>query len=85
MELILKNQKISEPLIEKYQGKLQNYWFYISQHQELSESFIEKHKDDVCWDYIFNFQHLSADFIEKYKYEVDLNHINIGNLITNSK
>jgi hypothetical protein len=42
-------------------------WYYISKCQNLSETFIHKHKDLVDWDYISKYQNLSESFIEEHK------------------
>lgn len=34
-------------------------WIYISEFQQLSEPFIEKHADQVDWNKIFKYQKLS--------------------------
>ena len=41
-------------------------WDYISEHQRLSEEFIEKYIDKVDWYYISIYQTLSEEFIEKH-------------------
>ena len=46
-------------------------WRWISQHQTLSEDFIEKHEDSVNWDNISQNQKLSEDFIEKHEDRVN--------------
>ena len=38
-------QTLSEPFIEKYQGRVD--WKYVLRYQKLSESFIKKHEDDI--------------------------------------
>jgi hypothetical protein len=42
-------------------------WDYISKYQNLSESFIEEHKDLVYWICISKYQKLSESFIEEHK------------------
>ena len=46
-------------------------WGYISQYQNLSESFIEKHANEVNWDHISHYQKLSEAFIEKHADKVN--------------
>lgn len=46
-------------------------WVKISSDAELSEEFIEKHKDRVYWHDISVFQKLSESFIEKYNDDVN--------------
>ena len=49
-------------LIKKY-----NYnWAKISQHEYLTEDFIDKYCDKVDWWWISAIQILSSEFIEKY-------------------
>ena len=45
-------------------------WYYISEYQKLSESFIEKYSDKVNWRNISKYQNLSESFIEKYTDEI---------------
>jgi hypothetical protein len=40
---------------------------FISQYQNLTEDFIEKHSDEIDWDSIGKYQTLSEEFIEKYQ------------------
>lgn len=46
-------------------------WKYIPIYYELSESFIEKYKDEVCWENISHFQKLSENFIEKFHHKIN--------------
>ena len=48
-------------------------WNYISQCQQLSEDFIEKHIDKVDWENISEYQKLSESFIKKHKDKVYYN------------
>jgi hypothetical protein len=67
----LKDNKYTEEEIEKYIDSFtEKNWDFISEHQTLSESFIEKYKDLVDWFYISIYQKLSEPFIEKYKDKV---------------
>ena len=47
------------------------YWPYICQFQHnLTEEFIEEHKNEVSWGNLFGFQNLSGDFVRKHIKEV---------------
>jgi hypothetical protein len=46
-------------------------WNFISQFQNLSEEFIEKHSGKVHWYKISVYQNLSEKFIEKHLVEVN--------------
>ena len=57
--------------IDDFEENINVNWVWISQYQNLSESFIEKFKDKVDWGWISEFQKLSENFIEKFKDKVD--------------
>jgi len=64
----IKREYIFEQDIEKYKKKFnQSHWNYISKYQILSESFIEKYKNELDWNCVLTYQKLSEPFIEKYK------------------
>ena len=69
------------PNIEKFFDENINnfvvYWYYISIHQKLSESFIEKYDDKVHWRHISQYQTLSEKFIKKHSNKVDWGNISI--------
>ena len=46
-------------------------WYWVSQHQHLSEDFIREFKDRVHWGCISDYQNLSEDFIREFKNKVD--------------
>jgi hypothetical protein len=65
--LDLENKRYTEKVLEEHIDAFnQNDWNNISEHQELSESFIEKYEDKVNWYYISMSQTLSETFIEKH-------------------
>ena len=73
IEFLFSKQQMSEKFIEymlKQLGKkkAQNHrvWFAISAHQKLSESFIEKHAEDVDWFNILTKQDVSPEFRMKW-------------------
>lgn len=58
-------QYFSDTVLEKLLND--EYSFVISRYQNLSESFIDKHKDELNWNIISEYQTLSEDFIETHK------------------
>ena len=64
-------------LTEEEIGDLARYvdWEKLSQHQKLSESFIERYSDKVDWDYIFTNQDVSVSFISKHKEKVNWRYV----------
>lgn len=73
---VLSCNQLSESQIEKLL-EIKNdkiNWFYILQHQVLSESFIEKHLnsfDNIDWAFVSSSQKLSESFIEKYSDKIN--------------
>ena len=57
-------------------------WFWVSQYQKLSESFIEKHIDKVEWYYISSNQKLSESFIDKYNDKVSWTRISTNQILS---
>jgi hypothetical protein len=49
--------------------------------QQLSESFIEKHKEKVKWEYISRSQILSLDFIKKHIEKININDLKLNKRI----
>ena len=73
---LLKCFDIKNSCVEYFGGNFNEInWINISYYQELSEDFIEKHKDRVNWNYISYCQKLSEDFIEKHMDRVDWDYI----------
>ena len=54
---------------------IEDLWYFISRHQILSESFINKHSNKVNWFFISLCQELSESFIERYIDKVNWNMI----------
>lgn len=65
-EVICDYTKFSEKSIRKIMYQPYFNWRVISETQNLSESFIEEFKKDVCWPFISHYQSLSEEFIEKW-------------------
>ena len=68
--------------IKEFQDKV--YWYRISIHQKLSESFIEKFKDRVDWDYISEYQKLSESFIDKFQDKINWNWVSRNQKLSES-
>jgi len=76
---ICANSKLSEKFIDElvrltktggnnktgYKSRVD--WDAISMYQNLSESFIHKHAEDVNWRYILAYQNISEEFREAHK------------------
>jgi hypothetical protein len=64
-----KNHNISDAVLKYFEEKVKKldwkYWHDISEHQVLSETFIEKYHKKFPWKIIFENQVLSEEFIEK--------------------
>ena len=81
---ICANSKLSEKFIEelvkltKISGnkktgiKSKVDWDAISMYQDLSESFIHKHADDVNWTHILMYQDITPEFKEAHKNYITL-------------
>jgi hypothetical protein len=70
------NNKYSEEeireFVKKYPKKIDyTFWWRISIHQDLSESFIREFKDQVDWWSISKYQDLSEPFIRDFKDQVN--------------
>ena len=65
-------ESVLEKLIEK-SSESQFCWGAISEHQVLSEEFIEKYQDRVNWNRISYYQKLSNEFVDKFHYRLDFN------------
>lgn len=70
---LLNDYLFTEEQLEKVAKIMGKYcwWYTISKYQILSESFIEKHKDNVDWNVICIYQSLSEPFIEKFQDKVN--------------
>lgn len=72
-DILLTNHKLSMDLLNRIVSDVDNFksasrneiWYHISQNQELSEKFIEDHRNDVNWASIACCQKLSEDFIKR--------------------
>jgi hypothetical protein len=63
--LKLLTKRYSEGILKLYSNTFKGYeWYWISQYQNLSESFIEKYKDKVCWSNVSRCQKLSLSFVK---------------------
>jgi len=68
VEKIIKQEKLN-CTVKEFKDKVN--WYYISECQKLSESFIKKFKDKVNWYYISKYQKLSESFIKEFKDKVN--------------
>ncbi len=63
-----KEYEVNEDFIERNILSLDYAcWLHISDFQLLSESFIDRHQDNISWDWVSQSQILSEDFIAKHK------------------
>lgn len=61
---IAQYQLLSIDFINEFiQFQLKDYLDIICKHQELSESFIHEHKENIDWELVLKHQNLSAEFI----------------------
>lgn len=86
LNIVFSRQHVSEAFIEEFvfvkdnSSWIKDNWRNISYYQILSESFIEKHKDNVDWNNIAARQKLSLSFIKKH-----LDRFDASNLLSNYK
>ena len=59
-------------------------WIWISFHNELSESFIEKHMDVLVMHYISRYQTLSESFIERHMDVLHMDYVCICQTLSES-
>lgn len=79
----LKIQNISESFINKYAKNFkETHWYCICKYMKLSESFIEKHINNINWVQLSYNQKLSNSFLIKYQDNVDWSLICINNKLT---
>lgn len=64
-------QKLPIDFIENNIELFEDYFYLLSEHQKLPESFMEKYKEKIDWKIISRKQKLSESFIEKYKDKLD--------------
>ena len=67
--LRLTNKQFYTLSIKRYINHID--WDHISQHQKLSEAFIQQFQHKVNWDYISTYQTLSESFIEQFQHKVN--------------
>jgi len=69
---VLKNNKVSEELLDKVKDSLGDDEFWIiCRYQILSERFIEENKEKMAWYSIVNYQELSDEFMDKFSKRID--------------
>jgi hypothetical protein len=77
--LVIKNQKLNEEQIEKYNKYFSKYSFYIlPQYQKLSEKLIRKLESKLNWNPLSIYQIMSDDFIEEFKDKITFDRPNIS-------